>query len=109
MINLKVKGIDAIKSMIDAEAAKVIEKNFKEVNKRMLAELKQVTPVDKGLAQASWEIAEFMSKAEIRNTVPYIQKLNQGHSQQAPAYFIEKTALKYGKPQGTIVNNIPSA
>lgn len=66
-------------------------------------ELIQKTPIDTGLARASWKINESKDNYNLENTTEYIQYLNQGSSQQAPAYFIESTAIKYGVPIGTIV------
>jgi len=66
-------------------------------------ELQLATPIDTGLAAASWEVSETIKAHQISNSVPYIQYLNQGTSKQAPAYFVERTALQYGTPVGTIV------
>lgn len=66
-------------------------------------ELQNKTPVDTGLARSSWEIKEENQNYNIENNVEYIQYLNEGSSKQAPAYFIESTALKYGVPIGPIV------
>ena len=65
--------------------------------------LKEATPIDTGLARASWRINLLKDNVEIINDVPYIEYLNNGSSKQAPAYFVEATALKYGKPLGVIV------
>ena len=65
-------------------------------------QLKMVTPVDTGLARKSWDNrvnltrrGKFLS-GTIFNDVEYIDILNQGHSQQAPSYFIEQTLSKIG-------------
>jgi hypothetical protein len=67
-------------------------------------DLVNATPIDTGLARASWDIDRLNNNYNIKNTTEYIQHLNAGSSQQAPAYFIEKIALRYGEPLGTIVD-----
>lgn len=70
----------------------------------MVGQLKNVTPVDTGEARDGWQRVPHASYQEIRNDVPHIVALNQGHSQQAPAYFVERILLANGKPVGEIVN-----
>jgi len=70
----------------------------------MLDELAAATPIDTGLARASWDTERVGDLFKVKNPVDYIQKLNQGSSKQAPARFIERIALKYGDPLGTIVD-----
>ena len=69
----------------------------------MTSELKMKTPVDTGLAQRSWSVAETPNGFDLTNSTPYIEHLNRGTSKQAPAFFVEETALKYGTPKGAIV------
>jgi hypothetical protein len=70
-------------------------------------ELVLATPVDTGLARESWEVYPIKVGVhpayEIRNNTPYIGALNDGHSDQAPAHFIESIALKYGRAKGQVV------
>jgi hypothetical protein len=66
-------------------------------------DLASKTPVDTGKARDSWMVKATPKGADVVNTVDYIEKLNAGSSQQAPAFFIEQTALKYGTPKGVIV------
>lgn len=77
--------------------------NTKKVCNKLLVDLKNETPVDTGHARDSWSLALNEDKATISNTAEYIEYLNNGSSKQAPAYFIESTALKYGTPKGAIV------
>jgi flagellar basal body P-ring protein FlgI len=70
---------------------------------RMTDELRDRTPVDTGKARDSWSIETTPNGFNVVNSVDYIDKLNQGSSQQAPAFFVESTALKYGTPKGAIV------
>jgi hypothetical protein len=70
----------------------------------ILFELIKATPVDTGLARESWKISMQKSGISITNSVPYIDRLNRGSSKQAPAFFVERVALRHGVPNGTIVN-----
>jgi len=84
---------------------------LKEVKDKLIAKsasllnaLKDNTPVDTGKARDSWELKIKSNKhLLIHNDVDYIDELNAGTSKQAPAFFIESTALAYGKPVGSIV------
>lgn len=70
----------------------------------MTSDLKAATPVDTGHARDSWKVTTRPDgELDVENTAEYIQRLNEGSSQQAPARFVETTALKYGTPYGTIV------
>jgi len=63
--------------------------------------LRVVTPVDTGEARAGWETEKTKDKhgfveALILNPVEHISALNNGHSRQAPRYFIEQVLTKIG-------------
>jgi len=66
--------------------------------------LKQVTPVDTGRARQGWFFIKtpkifgrfFGTEGFIINNVPYIKQLNDGHSKQAPRYFIEQVLTRIG-------------
>lgn len=69
----------------------------------LLADLKTATPVDTGLAQSSWTARQISNVTTVvQNNVPYIRYLNEGSSEKAPAFFVERVALKYGRPVGKI-------
>ena len=70
----------------------------------MLRELVANTPIDTGRARASWSVPFSKGRAIVRNSVDYIGDLNEGSSKQAPAHFIESVAMRYGRPNGVIVN-----
>ncbi len=106
MIKLKIKNIDQEFNRINKEAAKLTQEQSRKISKQLLNELVEKTPIDTGLARASWKLKENRNVFEITNSTEYIQYLNEGSSKQAPAFFIESTALKYGKPLGTIVQKI---
>lgn len=76
----------------------------------MLSELSKATPVDTGRAAASWHLittGNVFIPFKLLNDTEYIQYLNAGSSKQAPSFFVERIALKYGKPVGTIVTIRP--
>jgi len=63
--------------------------------------LRVVTPVDTGRARLGWKNKKNydsygFSGGTISNSVEYIDVLNNGHSKQAPRYFIEQVLLKIG-------------
>lgn len=102
-IKMSISGIEKELKRVSkdvAERRKVVHRST--VNK-MVDELELVTPIDTGLARTSWKTAEGPESISVENTVEYIQHLNEGSSKQAPARFIETTALKYGVPLGIIV------
>ena len=64
-------------------------------------QLKIVTPVDTGKARAGWYNEKVLELdgtigGSIINDVEYISILNNGHSKQAPKYFIEQVLVKIG-------------
>jgi len=68
---------------------------------RATKELKTVTPVDTGKARLGWENKTFIAAdgfldGSIKNEVEYIDILNNGHSKQAPKFFIEQVLSKIG-------------
>ena len=62
-------------------------------------ELRKETPIDTGEAKDGWELERAVSVddiARIENAVEHIVYLNDGHSQQAPRYFVEQTLMRLG-------------
>jgi hypothetical protein len=95
---------------VDSEFKKIFESTEKLTQEEALKtvfnlknDLVAQTPVDTGFARDSWSIEKQAKDFNLSNTAEYIQYLNDGSSVQAPARFIETTALKYGRPLGTIV------
>lgn len=68
-----------------------------------IAELQEATPVDTGFAASNWSYRVQGKTIILENDTAYIELLNKGSSQQAPAFFIESIVLKYGTPSGPIV------
>ena len=73
----------------------------KEVKEDLIVSLKRATPVDTGNARDGWKL----ENDKIVNNVEYISRLNNGSSQQAPQFFIEKVVLSEPRvtPRGSIV------
>ena len=74
----------------------------------MLVMLKASTPVLTGHARDSWRIDGIFPRFRVLNDASYIEYLNHGSSKQAPAFFVESIALRFGKPLGSIVTVMPS-
>jgi len=76
------------------------------ISQELVVQLKGATPVDTGNARDHWKVHPVSPhRYEIQNTVPYIKELNAGSSEQAPAFFIERTVLanKEVAPDGAVV------
>lgn len=107
---------DALQRKLDA----LIERATKALILEIVRELKRATPVDTGHARANWipsvgsentaeaQDASLQAAGQaavlsyklgqgllfITNVVPYIRRLNDGWSGQAPALFVESAVLK---------------
>jgi hypothetical protein len=114
MLKFKVKGLKETMASVREQVQQAHLKAIHEDMGEMLDELIEKTPVDTGYAKSRWRLVSTWNPlfpVKIVNDCPYMPELNSGHSNQAPAYFIERTALKYGKPVGSIVvvKNDPGA
>ena len=95
MIKVRVKG------NILAEFAAAVKPRTDRVIDAAVKRLKEATPVDTGEARDGWH----REGDNIVNNVPHIEQLNEGHSPQAPAHFVEAAVLNDSSvhPNGTIV------
>jgi hypothetical protein len=105
-MKIAVKGIDKemarIKNVMNAAA---IVNTFAKAHD-LKEDLKEATPVDTGEARDGWEVVQTGPKEfSLVNDVEHIKYLNAGSSEQAPAFFIERTILenKGVVPNGAIV------
>jgi len=100
---VKVKGIDKVLRQIAERKKEIFLEQKEEVLNDLVNTLKGVTPVDTGEARDGWH----REGTAIVNDVPHIEQLNQGSSQQAPTYFIERTLLNQPgiKSSGMIVKS----
>ncbi len=86
----------AIAGLLD-EALDEVNEEFAERVLQAVLQLKANTPVATGRAQKGWESRLTSADvAQIKNDVPYIGVLNDGHSKQAPSYFVETTLHRLG-------------
>jgi len=103
-MKVTIKNLDKEFRKLGSIADTSIQKQFRETVDILLDHLVVATPIDTGLARRSWSLKMSNGSAIISHSLPYIDELNRGSSLQAPAFFIEKTALSYGKPKGSILN-----
>ncbi|MGK2911230.1 MAG: hypothetical protein ACSLE1_15725 [Sphingobium sp.] len=83
---------------IIADAQADVEALTQKVALDIYADLLMTTPVDTGAARQGWQLDNGPGGAmEISNSVPYIGKLNDGHSKQAPTGFIEAAVDRHTK------------
>ena len=100
---IKVTGVEKELAKAGKEFNTIQTKEVKKSAYAMSAELALATPVDTGEAQAGWKVRKKTEEAyDVYNDVDHIDELNDGHSKQAPRFFIESIALKYGRPVGII-------
>lgn len=98
-------------ALYDRKVVQRVEKQVRATALDLLGTLKVRTPVDTGRARANWHLDIGSPSVQliapggdptpsfagysiektvfISNNVPYIRRLNEGHSQQAPAGFVE--------------------
>jgi hypothetical protein len=98
---IRVKGIKQTLDMFNSQKREQIKLQKNLFMLSLVNSLKKATPVDTGKARDGWH----QENNAIVNEVEYIDYLNEGTSQQAPAYFIEQTVLSHPgvKPNGIIV------
>lgn len=104
VVNGRAAAIAAMRKQILKEEADLAEKEIERLKQNLAA----ATPVDSGEARSRWKVKSIFGKAYVvYNDSPYIGKLNQGSSSQAPARFIEKVVLASAvtRPVGIIVNS----
>lgn len=99
------KVVNFKETMRDIEE-EVLEKGTMGLHEKMdfaTEALRRVTPVDTGKARKGWynkKDTAFFSKhprgGEIINPVEYVPELNNGHSKQAPKFFIEQVLMTVG-------------
>jgi hypothetical protein len=103
-MKVRIKGVASTFAMLDAQLNKELEQHHEKVVSSLVKDLADVTPKDTGRAAAGWKISKSLDTITVFNDVPYLPMLNKGSSKQAPARFIERTAIRYGRPLGTIVS-----
>lgn len=88
---------------IELELKKAAAAQLPAILDSIVKRLADATPVDTGEAAAGWS----HNGKQITNDVEHIERLNEGSSQQAPSFFVEKTVLSHKgvTPSGTIVRS----
>lgn len=81
-----------VKGSIDLN--KMIKKIVDQVTDDLQSELKLKTPVDTGRARDGWIKNKGRKVNTITNSVPYIEELDKGHSNQAPRGIVEPAIEK---------------
>jgi hypothetical protein len=101
---IKVKGIKSTLRKIDVEFSRFEKDNKSKILNSLINRLIEATPIDTGNAKENWKL----ESNKIINETEYISYLNEGSSQQAPRFFIEKTVLahEHVRPSGMIVKDI---
>jgi len=97
MLNLKldVLGVQRALRAAELEAMEIAEDDIDARIDFAVDLLRKITPIKTGYARSRWKSKKyfFLPGGEISNDAPYINRLNQGSSQQAPALFIERALL----------------
>jgi len=125
-IALKVYGVSEALRNYRVAYETLLRQGLVKTANLIVIDLRAATPEDTGYAANEWKFRRLFTYdikdviiqegyfsgiepggIEIYNKAPYIGMLNEGHSEQAPAHFIERVMLKYGNPEGIIVRNIP--
>jgi hypothetical protein len=81
---LKVKVTPSAKMVTD-QIAKAVSDTVRQVSRDLFTEVKRFTPVKSGRARKGWKFRQ-KNKLHYRisNKVPYINRLDEGYSKQAP-------------------------
>lgn len=100
---IRVSGIRETITYVNTRSKDEIDKQKATVMDSLVANLREATPVDTGKARDGW----YRTKKSIENDVEYIDRLNEGSSEQAPSHFVERTVLSHPgvQPDGVIVEN----
>jgi hypothetical protein len=101
-VSLEIKDFKQELSRIKREAQSLINAEITEITEFSTQSLIDVTPVDTGFARSQWKFdvktnENGDSVGVISNGAPYIKRLNDGYSRQAPRFFIEKTLSQIGE------------
>jgi hypothetical protein len=97
------KGVEETFKNVYNQVHTLTEAEMKSRLANMLLLLEAATPVDTGYAKSRWKIEGSFPKFRVLNDASYIEYLDRGSSRQAPSFFIESIALRFGKPIGSIV------
>lgn len=95
MITIKI-DLSKLKDELEDAFADRLEEMMTDIYVDLTAPPPLGTPVDTGQARNGWQIdLSDRMKPEITNSVPYINRLNDGHSKQSPAGYIDAIVDKH--------------
>jgi hypothetical protein len=100
-ISLEIVNFKQELARVEREVQQLANVDIKKKVTFAVETLKVVTPVDTGEARSGWEDRTYMGldgylDGTILNRVEHVEYLNRGHSQQAPAFFVEQVLIKIG-------------
>lgn len=101
-VSLEIVNFEKELKRIEQEVNELANPEIRKLVEFGTQQLRVVTPVKTGKARRGWENRMVLSlrgqlmSATIFNPVEYIGRLNRGHSQQAPSFFIEQTLSTIG-------------
>lgn len=93
MIKITVVNPNKLMQDLKSRSKTLIEK----ISTDVLATVKKYTPIKLGTARQGWRIARSSKGNSIVNRVPYIGRLEEGLSRQAPNGMIEPTIKEISK------------
>ena len=100
LVSLEVVNFKEEIKRIEQEVERLAKAGVHERMDFATSQLRVVTPVDTGEARSGWRSRKFIDGGTtagiIENPVEHIVYLNNGHSKQAPQYFIEQVLLTIG-------------
>lgn len=89
-------NLSNLKHEIEDQVAEILEEKITDIFVDLTAPPPTGTPVDTGKARQGWQLdTSVRLDPKITNDVPYIARLNDGHSKQAPAGFIDAIVDKH--------------
>ena len=86
-MSVTTKGFDRI--IVDLK--KSIADEIEYISDTYQSEVKQRTPILTGQARRGWRERTRGNDREVRNQVPYIERLEGGYSRQAPRGFVKQS------------------
>jgi hypothetical protein len=94
-IGIEVSGINSLIKGIEQEIETIVKNTADDFERTVRAE----TPIRTGNARRNWQQSKRANKRgfEVENRVPYIERLEQGHSKQAPRGMIGPTLTKINR------------
>lgn len=89
-LSVSISGLPQMKLALDKELKRAVVKVAAVLEK----ELRAHTPIDTGNARRNWRTQMKQTGAEVKNTVPYIERLENNWSKQTRGQGIIKPAIR---------------